>query len=77
MNFINSYLLYGIVFLLLSFFQVFKRKWLLQKWYETYNLDRPDSDKSMKKLVVLMQNGALIVSIVGGIFCILKGLKLV
>lgn len=77
MSLINSYLFYGIIFLLLSVFQVLKRKWLLEKWYKTYNLDQPDSNESMKKLVVLMQNGALIVSIIGCIFFVLKGLKLV
>jgi len=74
MTFIDSYLFYGIVFMLLSFFQFFKRNWLLQKWYETYNLDQPDSDEDMKRLVVYMQNIALVVSLLGGIFCLIKGL---
>lgn len=77
MGFINSYLLYGLIFLLLGFFHIYKRKWLIKKWYETYGLDQPGADESMKRLVILMQNGVLIVAVLGSIFFILKGLKLV
>jgi len=76
MNFINSHLFYGIILLLLGLFQFLNRKKMIQKWYNAYSLNRQNSDNQLKKNVILMQYGAIIISIVVGIIFVIKGLEL-